>query len=108
MQQILPKLCEFHNEDVFRDDTRNLFFQCIIQSLRSLYPNLDTGDFNTLGVPLHETWSQTLLRLKTIVNMEIRKNCLPRFKTAQLSNDKFSEAFIKMSALVMYIVSKKL
>ncbi|KAH8264195.1 hypothetical protein KR038_004388 [Drosophila bunnanda] len=104
MQEILPKLCEFHNEDVFRDDTRNLFFQCVILSLRSLYPKLNMGDFNTLGVPVHETWSQTLMRLKTIVNMEIRKNSLPRYKTAQLSNDKFSESFIKMSALVMYIV----
>ncbi|KAH8280952.1 hypothetical protein KR054_005673 [Drosophila jambulina] len=104
MQEILPKFCEFHNEDVFRDDNRNLFFQCVIQSLRSLYPKLDMGDFNTLGVPVHETWAQTLMRLKTIVNMEIRKNSLPRYKTAQLSNDKFSENFIKMSALVMYIV----
>ncbi|XP_017035887.1 serine/threonine-protein kinase ATM [Drosophila kikkawai] len=104
MQEILPKLCEFHNEDVFRDDTRNLFFQCVIQSLRSLYPKLDMGDFNTLGVPVHESWPQTLLRLKTIVNMEIRKNSLPRYKTAQLSNDKFSETFIKMSALVMFSV----
>ncbi|KAH8244044.1 hypothetical protein KR032_012478 [Drosophila birchii] len=104
MQEILPKLCEFHNEDVFRDDTRNLFFQCIMQSLRLLYPKLDMGDFNTLGVPVHETWSQTLMRLKTIVNMEIRKNSLVRYKTAQLNNDKFSDTFIKMSALVMYIV----
>ncbi|XP_020814150.1 serine/threonine-protein kinase ATM [Drosophila serrata] len=104
MQEILPKLCEFHNEDVFRDDTRNLFFQSVIHSLRSLYPKLVMGDFYTLGVPVHETWHQTLMRLKTIVNMEIRKNSLPRYKTAQLSNDKFSEAFIKMSALVIYIV----
>uniref|UniRef100_A0A6P4EBP2 Serine/threonine-protein kinase ATM n=1 Tax=Drosophila rhopaloa TaxID=1041015 RepID=A0A6P4EBP2_DRORH len=113
MQEILPKLCEFHEEDVFRDDTRNLFFQCITKSLHSLYPKLDMCDFNTLGVPLHEKWTQCLLRLKTMVNVEIRKNSLARYKTSQLSNDKFSEPFIKMSALVMYIVlwhleSKKL
>ncbi|BFF89361.1 serine/threonine-protein kinase ATM [Drosophila madeirensis] len=104
MQEILPKLCEFHNEDVFRDDTRNIFFKCVIQSLHSLYPKLSVCDFNTFGVPLIEKWPQTLLRLKTIVDMEIRKNSLVRYKSAQLSNDKFSEPFIKMSALVMYIV----
>ncbi|XP_052835760.1 LOW QUALITY PROTEIN: serine/threonine-protein kinase ATM [Drosophila gunungcola] len=104
MQEILPKLCDFHEEDVFRDDTRNLFFQCITKSLHSLYPKLDKCDFNTLGVPLHEKWPQTLLRLKSIVNVEIRKNSLARYKTSQLSNDKFSEPFIKMSALVIYIV----
>jgi len=104
-QEILPKLCEFHDEDVFRDDTRNLFFQCVTKSLHSLYPKLDMCDFNTLGVPIQEKWPQTLVRLKTIVNVEIRKNSLARYKTAQLSNDKFSEPFIKMSALVMYIVS---
>ncbi|XP_016998813.2 serine/threonine-protein kinase ATM isoform X1 [Drosophila takahashii] len=103
-QDILPKLCEFHDEDVFRDDTRNLFFQCVTKSLHSLYPKLDLCDFNTLGVPIQEKWPQTLLRLKTIVNVEIRKNSLARYKSAQLSNDKFSEPFIKMSALVMYIV----
>ncbi|XP_041674601.1 serine/threonine-protein kinase ATM [Drosophila eugracilis] len=103
-QEILPKLCEFHDEDVFRDDTRNLFFQCITMSLQSLYPKLNMCDFNTFGVPVDKKWSQTLLRLKTIVNVEIRKNLLARYKTAQLSNYKFSEAFIKMSALVMYIV----
>ncbi|XP_022209922.2 serine/threonine-protein kinase ATM [Drosophila obscura] len=104
MQEILPKLCEFHNEDAFRDDTRNIFFQCVIQSLHSLYPKLSVCDFNTFGVPLNEKWPQTMLRLKTIVDVEIRKNSLVRYKTAQLSNDKFSEPFIKMSALVMFIV----
>ncbi|XP_026850238.1 serine/threonine-protein kinase ATM [Drosophila persimilis] len=104
MQDILPKLCEYHNEDVFRDDTRKIFFQCVINSLHSLYPKLSVCDFNTFGVPLNEKWPQTMLRLKTIVDMEIRKNSLVRYKTAKLSNDKFCESFIKMSALVMYIV----
>ncbi|XP_017057473.2 LOW QUALITY PROTEIN: serine/threonine-protein kinase ATM [Drosophila ficusphila] len=105
MQEILPKLCTFYDEDVFRDDTRNLFFECITVSLKSLYPNLNLCDFNTLGVPLHEKWAKTLLRLKTIVNMEIRKNSLARYKAhTQLCNDKFSEQFLKMSALTMYIV----
>ncbi|KAH8268288.1 hypothetical protein KR026_004200 [Drosophila bipectinata] len=104
MQDILPKLCEFHNEDVYRDDTRNIFFQCVIQSLQSMYPKLDQCDFNTFGVVVQESWPKTLMRLKTIVNMEISKNSLVRYKTFQLSNDKFSQIFLKMSALIMYIV----
>ncbi|XP_039495619.1 serine/threonine-protein kinase ATM [Drosophila santomea] len=104
MQEILPKLCEYHEEDAFRDDTRNLFFQCVSKSLHSMYLKMDKSDFNTLGVPVHEKWPQTLLRLKTIVNVEIRKNSWARCKNAQLSNNKFSDPFIKMSALVMYIV----
>ncbi|EDX12862.1 GD20371 [Drosophila simulans] len=104
MQEILPKLCEYHDEDAFRDDTRNLFFQCVSKSLHSMYLKMDMCDFNTLGVPVHEKWQQTLLRLKTIVNVEIRKNSWARCKNAQLSNNKFSDPFIKMSALVMYIV----
>ncbi|KAH8295345.1 hypothetical protein KR018_010145 [Drosophila ironensis] len=104
MQDILPKLCEFHNEDIYRDETRNLFFLCVVESLQLIYSKLDQCDFNTLDVPLQQSWPQTLMRLKTIVHMEIRKNSLVRYKTSQLSNDKFSEPFIRMSALVMYIV----
>ncbi|EDV35318.2 LOW QUALITY PROTEIN: uncharacterized protein Dana_GF11791 [Drosophila ananassae] len=104
MQDVLPKLCEFHNEDVYRDDTRNIFFQCVIQSLKSMYPKLDQCDFNTFGVLLQENWPKTIMRLKTIVNMEISKNSLVRYKTFQLSNDKFSQPFLQMSALIMYIV----
>ncbi|KAH8369440.1 hypothetical protein KR009_011024 [Drosophila setifemur] len=104
MQVILPKLCEFYDEDIYRDDTRNIFFQVVEKSLNSMYPALDKCDFNTFGVPIHEKWPQTLLRLKTLVVVEIRKNSLARFKNSQLNNDKFSEPFIKMSAMVMYIV----
>lgn len=106
MQEILPKLCEYHDEDAFRDDTRNLFFQCVSKSLHSMYLKMDMCDFNTLGVPVHEKWPQTLLRLKTIVNVEIRKNSWARCKNALLSNNKFSDPFIKMSALAMYIVRR--
>lgn len=104
MQDVLPKLCEFHNEDVYRDDTRNIFFQCIIQSLKSLYPKLDQCDFNTFGVVLRENWPKTIMRLKTIVNMEITKHSLVRYKTFLLSNEKFSQPFLRMSALIMYLV----
>ncbi|XP_023036036.1 serine/threonine-protein kinase ATM [Drosophila willistoni] len=104
IQEILPKLCEFHNDDVFRDDTRNIFFKSVIHSLNSMYPKLNLCDFTTFQVPINENWAQTMCKLKSIVYMEIKANSLQRYKTAQLNNDKFSESFIKMSAMIMFIV----
>ncbi|ALC48364.1 tefu [Drosophila busckii] len=104
MQEIMPKLCEFHNDDVFRDDTKTIFFDCIIQSLHALYPKLHNGDFDTFHVALNESWPQTMQKLKSIIHMEIRRNSMVRCKTSQLLSDKFSEEFIKMSSLVMYIL----
>ncbi|KAH8396072.1 hypothetical protein KR222_002674 [Zaprionus bogoriensis] len=104
MQEILPRLCDFHNDDTFRDDTKNLFFESVLLSLHALYPKLRSHDFNTFQVPIHESWAQTLQKLKTIIHMEIRRNSTGRSKSAQLSSDKFSEHFLKMSALILYIV----
>ncbi|XP_034478294.1 serine/threonine-protein kinase ATM-like [Drosophila innubila] len=104
MQEILPKLCDFHNDDTFRDDTKNILFECVILSLHALYPKLNSQDFNTFQVPIHQSWPQTMQKLKTIIDMEIRKNSVGRSKLTQLIGDKFSEKFLKMSALIMYIV----
>lgn len=106
MQEILPKLCDFHNDDTFRDDTKNILFECVILSLHALYPKLNCQDFNTFQVPTHSSWPQTMKKLKTIVDMEIRKISVGRNKLTQLIGDKLSENFLKMSALIMYIVSE--
>ncbi|KAH8386431.1 hypothetical protein KR093_000425 [Drosophila rubida] len=104
MQQILPKFCDFHNSDTFRDDSKQVFFECVSLSLHALYPKLNAQDFNTFQVSIDESWPQTLQKLKTIVSMEIRKNSFGRSKLTPLS-DRFNANFIKMSALIMYIVS---
>ncbi|XP_062138082.1 serine/threonine-protein kinase ATM [Drosophila sulfurigaster albostrigata] len=103
MQEILPKFCEYHNNDTFRDDSKHIFFECVALSLHALYPKLNTLDFNTFQVAIHESWPQTMQKLKTIIGMEIRKNSLGRGKLTPLS-DRFNANFIKMSALVMYIL----
>lgn len=105
MQEILPKLCDFHNDDTFRDDTKNIFFESVLLSLHTLYPKLHSNDFSTFQVPMHESWAQTMQKLRTITQMEIRNNSTGRNKVSQLSSDKFPENFIKMSALILYIVS---
>ncbi|KRF80861.1 serine/threonine-protein kinase ATM [Drosophila virilis] len=104
MQEIMPKLCDFHNDDSFRDDTKRIFFECVILSLQTLYPKLKQHDFGTFQVPLNEDWPQTMQQLRTIVNMEIRKNCMGRGKESVLNSDKFSDTFIRMAALVVFIV----
>ncbi|KAM8719535.1 hypothetical protein ACLKA7_005726 [Drosophila subpalustris] len=105
MQEILPKLCDFYNDDTFREDTKNLLFECVSLSLRVMYPNLNSLDFGTFQVAMHASWPQTMQKLKTIIDMEIRKNSGGRNKFTQLLiSDKFSENFIQMSALIMYIV----
>lgn len=104
----MPKLCDFHNDDSFRDDTKRIFFECVILSLQTLYPKLNQHDFGTFQVPLNEDWPQTMQQLRTIVNMEIRKNCMGRGKSSVLNTDKFSEKFIQMAALVVFIVRRTL
>ncbi|XP_030382015.1 serine/threonine-protein kinase ATM [Scaptodrosophila lebanonensis] len=104
MQDILPMLCELYHKDSYRDDTKNMFFQSVALSLRVFYPKLSAGDFNTFNIAVNESWPKTMLKLRTIIDMEIRSNSLPRYKSSQLSNDRFSEDFFKMSALVIYIL----
>lgn len=107
MQEILPNLCEFHNDDTFRDDTKNVLFESILLSLHTLYPKLYANDFTSFQVPIHESWPKTMQKLRTITQMEIRRNSTGRNKVAQLSSDKFSHNFIKMTALIWYIVRSK-
>lgn len=107
IQEILPKLCDFHNDDTFRDDTKNVLFESILLSLHTLYPKLQSNNFTSFQVPIHESWPQTMQKLRTITQMEIRKNSTGRNKVAQLSSDKFSQNFIKMTALIWYIVRTK-
>lgn len=107
MQEILPNLCEFHNDDTFRDDTKNVLFESILLSLHTLYPKLYSNDFTSFQVPIHESWPKTMQKLRTVTQMEIRKNSTGRNKVAQLSSDKFSHNFIKMTALIWYIVRSK-
>lgn len=107
MQEILPRLCDFHNDDIFRDDTKIIFFDSIRLSLQTIYPKLKNHDFSTFRVPIDKDWQQTMLKLRTIVNMEIRKNFIGRSKASSVLNtDKFSDKFIKMAAIVVYIVNK--
>ncbi|XP_032588976.1 serine/threonine-protein kinase ATM isoform X2 [Drosophila mojavensis] len=103
MQEIVPKLCDFHNDDIFRDDIKNVFFNCITLSLRALYPKMNSHDFDTFRVPIDQTWRQTVLKLRTIVDMEIRKHFIGRGQSSALNL--FSDKFIQMAAIVVYIVN---
>lgn len=104
MQEIVPKLCDFHNDDIFRDDIKNVFFNCITLSLRALYPKMNSHDFDTFRVPIDQTWRQTVLKLRTIVDMEIRKHFIGRGQSSALNL--FSDKFIQMAAIVVYIVKR--
>ncbi|XP_043070286.1 serine/threonine-protein kinase ATM [Drosophila grimshawi] len=104
MQNIIPKLCDFYNEDKFCDDTKKLFFECVILSLQALYPKLKSNDFSTFQVPIRDDWPQSMQKLHTIIKMEIRKHTMGRNKPSVLNTDKFPLIFIKLSALVTYIV----
>lgn len=65
---------------------------------------MNSHDFDTFRVPVDQTWQQTMLKLRTIVDMEIRKHCIGRGQSSVLNL--FSDKFIQMAAVVVYIVKR--
>lgn len=84
---------------------QELLFNAILISLQTLYPYIQQGDTTTINITVDATWPKTLRKLKTLVEVEIKERKSSHYQLSRSQHsDKSLEAFVKMSALVIYLV----
>ncbi|XP_013106382.2 serine/threonine-protein kinase ATM [Stomoxys calcitrans] len=104
LQKILPLITGFYQYNM-KLETKEILFKSVLISLQTLYPYMQQGDTTTINITVDVSWSKTLRKLKTLVEMEIKERKSSQYQLSRShQNDKSLEAFVKMSALVMYLV----
>ncbi|XP_005181014.2 serine/threonine-protein kinase ATM [Musca domestica] len=102
-QVVLPIIIGFYQYNM-KAETKELLFKSILISLQALYPYIHQGDTNTINITLHNTWTKTIRKLKTLIEIEIKERKSSHYQLSRSQHsDKSLEVFVKMSALVMYL-----
>ncbi|KAM7347211.1 serine/threonine-protein kinase tefu isoform 2-T3 [Cochliomyia hominivorax] len=104
IQDLLPIVMGFYQIDM-KPETKELLFQSILISLQALYPYVKQGNINTINIQLCDTWPKTLKKLRTMVEMEIKERSKSYYQQSRIQhNEKYLKIFVKMSALIIYLV----
>ncbi|XP_075154936.1 serine/threonine-protein kinase tefu [Haematobia irritans] len=103
-QKILPTISGFYQYNM-KSETKELLFKSILVSLQNLYPYIQQGDTNTINITVDSSWNKTLRKLKTLIDMEIKERKSSHYHLSRSQqNDSSLEVFVKMSALVTYMI----
>lgn len=74
-------------------------------SLKAIYPNLNSGDYNPIGVALNENWMRTVVRkLNAIVEVESKEQSIQLQRSSNYKTDELFKVFLKTSAMIVYLV----
>ncbi|XP_046801392.1 serine/threonine-protein kinase ATM isoform X1 [Lucilia cuprina] len=105
LQELLPIIIGYYQIDM-KAESKELLFLSVIISLQTLYPYIKQGKFNTINIVLCDTWPKTLRKIRTMVDMEIKERSKSYYQQSRFQqNDKYLKIFIKMSALVIYLIN---
>ncbi|XP_055910182.1 serine/threonine-protein kinase ATM [Eupeodes corollae] len=105
IQEVLPTLCEYYNSQM-RIETKTFFFLGVYSSLKAIYPNLNSGDYNPIGVALNENWMRTVVRkLNAIVEVESKEQSIQLQRSSNYKTDELFKVFLKTSAMIVYLMN---
>ncbi|XP_037818798.1 serine/threonine-protein kinase ATM isoform X1 [Lucilia sericata] len=105
LQELLPIIIGFYQIDM-KAESKELLFQSVLISLQTLYPYIKQGNTNTINIVLCDTLPKTLRKIRTMVDMEIKERSKSFYQQSRFQqNDRYLKIFIKMSALIIYLIN---
>lgn len=83
-----------------------MIFESVLVSINALFPQLHKGKLDTANISLSIDWMNTMRKLRSIIEIEIKDRSLNRrHRLLQESFNDEKDIFIQLGARVVYIVT---